>query len=139
MKQLVRAGLSDGEVAAYLGEKENIYVTRQAIHAWRKRNLDEAPRRHGRRVMLPWRVREEHRTLEPARAIRAFARRASGEDLPEAEASRLERVLGFLAEHGDVNGPAVFDYDPGSERGWVVVSRRPGVDRGIVREPDVPA
>lgn len=86
-------------------------------------------------MSLPWRVRGVHRTLEPARAIRTWVRRESGQDVPEVELRRLDHVLAFLAEHGDENGPAVFDYDPSTEAGWLVVPRRPGVDEGIVREP----
>lgn len=124
-------GKTDREILSLLAG-EGIYVTRQALSAWRTRRGAER-RRPARPRVIPWHLRPEHRMTEPARAIRAYAQRERGEHLSSEVEERLERVLGHLRR---VDG--VFHYDPDTEEGWFVVKRREGVDLGIVREPDAP-
>lgn len=128
LEQLMRRGLTDREILDYLAEHENIVVTRQAISQWRRRRgqtkRPQAPR------AIPWKLRPEDRTSEPVRVIRFHARRNAGLPLTPDEVNRLERGLEVL----DGN---VFHYDPDHPAGpWLIVPPRPGVDTGIVREPN---
>lgn len=132
IEMLVRSGKGDTEIVRYLQEHDNISVTRQAIQAWRKRNAQES--KHGREIVysMPWRIRPEHSSLEAARAIRWQARVDAGLPVSPEDLDRLARVKRHL---GAVDG--VFHYEPDTPQGWFIVSRRPGVDTGIVRNPDV--
>lgn len=128
--RLVDEGKTDGEIRDYLAERENLQVTRQAITNWRRRRGDE-PRQLAVPRAIPWKVAKEHATLQPARVIRWYARRQAGLPLAEPEARALDRAMRDLAQ---VDG--VLTYVPGTAEGWFVVKRRPGVDEGIIREPD---
>lgn len=138
LEQWMRQGLKDAEIVEKLRSDKAIIVTRQAISAWRKRRgmnmRAQSPR------TLPWKVSEEHRQMEPARAIRLYARRERGEVLQASEEIRLNRVLDALGKD------KVFHYLPEPMRlangqtlaaGWIMVPRRAGVDKGIVREPEL--
>lgn len=133
----MRSGLKDTQIVERLDREHHIRVTRQAISAWRKRrgmNMQPQPPR-----AMPWDLRPEHRTLEPARAIRLYARRERGEKLPPEEQERLDRALANLDAVKDEPGfggrRGVFHYERDTDEGWFIVPRRPGVDHGIVREP----
>ena len=129
VQRLLREGKSYGEVVRYLEEHENIVVTRQAISAWRKRRGDDmsflSPQ------AMPWKLRDEHRQLEPAKVIRWHARVERGDALTPADQRRYDRAMAHLREHD-----AVIHYDPDTEQGWFLVPRREGVDTGVVRDPN---
>lgn len=130
--RLMREGKTDGQIVTYLREHENIAVTRQAISAWRRR-LGERKRPMAPRA-VPWKLRPEHLTSEPARVVRWHARVERGASLSHGERQRYEKALAYLREND-----LVFHYDPDSEQGWFLVPRRPGIDTGVVRVPDAMA
>lgn len=125
----MREGRTDGQIVKHLQTHENIYVTRQAISAWRKRR--GADMRPLSPKAVPWNLREEHRQTEPAKVIRWHARVERGEELSPADQVRYDRALEHLRAHD-----LVFHYEPDTEQGWFLVPRRPGVDTGIVRVPE---
>jgi hypothetical protein len=128
VEQLVRSGETDGRIVTWLAEHENITVTRQAIVAWRKRQGASMRPMVDRAV--PWKLRPEHVSTEPARAIRWYRRRDEALPLSANELERLERVERHLASVG-----GVLHYDATTPAGWVIAPRREGIDRGIIREP----
>lgn len=137
MRQWVREGKTNAEIVRLLAEREGVSVSRQAISVWKRRagvEMKDQPAKG-----MPWKVKEEHRQLEAARAIRNFNRVRRGDTLPEREQRRLDKAIESLAEIASEQGwkhGAVFHYEPDTDSGWFVVARRPGVDKGIVREPD---
>jgi hypothetical protein len=128
VERLLRTGLNDQQIADWILEHEHEQVTRQAVSAARRRWGLEATRPTLRSV--PWRLRPGDDTHELTRAVRSFARRQAGRELVPGDAKRLARVEAWLAERD-----GVLFYD--EVVGWVVIRRRPGVDLGIIREPDV--
>lgn len=133
---LVRRGLNDREIAEVLGDEFSIYVTPNAITAWRRRNGDDL-RRLRYEELIPWRVKAEHSILYPVKVLRWEARRRAGLDLAPTDASRLEAYKAKLDAAFDGRG-GVIHYDPDTEQGWFVVERRPGIDVDMIRNPDVP-
>lgn len=132
LHRLHREGKSDSQILAYLAEHENVHVTKQAISNWRKRRgIEKAT---FAKSSFPWTLRPEHRSLEPAKVIRWHARVQRGEPLTPSDRARYERALAHMRA-----GDLVIHYDPSTERGWMLVPRRKGVDKGIVREPDAPS
>lgn len=130
LESWMRAGKTDAEIVRLLQKQENISVTRQAISAWRKRKGDDMRPQSPR--AMPWRLRPEHRQLEPARVIRLYARRARGIELTPEDQARLDKAVAYLEEHN-----AVYHYEPTHPQGpWFAVPRREGVDTGITRNPD---
>ena len=126
LRRWTREGKTDREILDLLEQHLNISVTRQAISAWRKRRGMEMNSQPPQ--AMPWRLRPEHRAKEPARAIRLYARRERGDRIDPEDEVRLRRVEAFLRERG-----GVFDYDPDTIKGWIIVPRRDGVDTGIFR------
>lgn len=125
LQQLMRQGLTDGQIVRHLAENENIVVTRQAISAWRKRRGAEMKEQSPRAV--PWDLRPEHRQMEPARVIRLFARRQRGEAISPEDEVRLDKALDYLGDEW------VFGYEP--SLGFYRVAREPEDGDGIVRRP----
>lgn len=130
LEQWMREGKTDTQIVQLLQQHPHfITVTRQAISAWRKRRgLQMRPQAPS---AMPWRLRPEHRQMEPARVIRLRARLDRGETIPAEEQARLDKAVEYLDSVG-----GVFHYDPDTLEGWFVVPRRPGVDTGLVRVPD---
>ena len=123
--QLLRAGLSQREVAARYG------VTQSAIAAARRRGmLKEGNTAY--QSALPWRVRPEHLQLNVAKMLRCVYRLERGEAIGE---SNRRAVDSFIA--GLQASDAVIHYDPEVSPYFFRVPRRPGVDLGWVRDPSV--
>ena len=134
--QLLRRGLTDREVAKYLADHHNIFVTDNAITIWRRRRGDALKRgRHN--DLLPWTVKTEHAFKYIPKLLRFEARVRNGETLTPADARRLELFKDKLTAANDGRG-AVVHYDPDTEQGWWIVEKRPGIDQGLIRDPKVP-
>lgn len=127
LQRWLAEGKSYGEIVRLLEEEDNIVVTRQAISAWKRRRGEEMnPQPES---AMPWRLRPEHRQMEPARVIRLWARRQRGDDLRPEDEARLTKAVAHLEAVG-----GVFHYNPDTAQGWWITPRRPGIDTGIVRE-----
>lgn len=109
-------------------------VSVQAVSAAvRSRNLT-AETRVNLKEYIPWRVKVEHSEHYLRRMLRLYAYEQIGRELNHKQAGELAR---FKRKMDEVGG--VVQYDPEHEKGpWLVVPRRPGVDKGYVRNPEVP-
>jgi len=93
--------------------------------------------RHGmaRRIarepnLIPWEVNHNHRWAYPLSMLRVEARRLGGFKLRASDAERLTAWKLGLASDG-----VVVHYDPGTTQGFWYVKRRPGIDLGLIHEP----
>lgn len=125
---MLRSGATQAEVGARFGVSQAAIsaAIRRGRIKWERPNQAE-----GRAV--PWHpIRKEHRDQYLIRMLRVNHRRQQG--LPSAAV--LEAMLdNFLADAQARD--FVVTYDPDTEQGFFRVSRRPGVDRGLVRDPSV--
>ena len=81
---------------------------------------------------IPWAVREQHAGVLQHQMLGSAARVAQG--LPVgAEGQR--RLTAWLEDLRAAD--AVLHYDPETKEGWFYVPRRPGIDRGLIREPEL--
>ena len=126
--RLLEEGLGPSAIVEHLREHEDIEVSPQAISTFRKRHTD-VPAQHSTRRVVPWDVRPEHRSSGYRRAILAFHRRAQGRTLTGEERRNLDHVERTLR-----GADQVITYDP--DEGWTLVPARPGIDTGIIREPE---
>jgi hypothetical protein len=130
VEQLLRAGKTQLEVVA-IYRAEGVDVTQsaisQAISSGRiKVNTD---RNSGG---IPWKLRPEHRHLLAARMLRTQARLDAG---LEVGPSLLAQVTTW--REGLEIENSVITYDPETKEGFWRVPRRPGIDTGWVRDPNV--
>lgn len=122
-------GLTATEIVEYLRVHMGIEVSREALSMWRKRRgLDRNPA-HPKRI--PWKVRPEHGVTVEAQAIRSHSRREDGLPVDKERTRILASMERRLYPQG-----LVIHYDPDTEQGWWYVPARPGIDLGLVREPD---
>ncbi len=126
--RLLEEGLGPSAIVEHLRSKEGIDVSPQAISTFRKRHT-AVPAQHSTRRVVPWDVRPEHRSSGYRRAILAFHRRAQGQTLTGEEARNLDHVERTLRESGQV-----ITYHP--DTGFALVPARPGIDTGIIEEPE---
>ncbi len=92
------------------------------------------------REYVPWTVATEHAEDYMRRMLRYYAMEQMGRDLDRKQAASLAKFKGIMdapsaaAPHG-----CVVQYDPSHPQGpWLRVPRRPGIDTGYARNPDVP-
>lgn len=95
----------------------------------RRRGLDLRIARDSK--LIPWAVKKEHSHHHSVHMLRREARRRSGMPIPPREEEILDGFLRTLAEDD-----AVVHYDPDTEQGFFRVSRRPGIDNDLIREPE---
>lgn len=81
--------------------------------------------------MIPWALKREHQWKTPLALLRIAARERAGEPLHREEQRRLASFVRSLKEDG-----AVIHYDPDTEEGFWRVPARPGIDKGLIREPE---
>ncbi len=81
--------------------------------------------------LVPWPIEKCHLWAYALMMLRCEERRRAGHRLDLRMEARLRRWRHDL----DIRG-LVVDYEPASEEGFVLVPRRPGIDRDLVREPD---
>ena len=80
---------------------------------------------------IPWAVSPEHAEQEQHQMLRLASRVAGGEPVSGEDQRRLTQWLEDL--HA---AKAVVHYDPAAKEGWFYVPRRPGIDSGLIREPE---
>ena len=124
-EQLLRAGATQREVADRFG------VTQAAVSLAIARGNIKIDT--GRERLLPWHMRPEHANLSVPRALRLALRvqRGKSDDMPPYLRQQGE---GFIRKLESLD--AVIHYDPECEPFWFRVPRRPGIDLGLIREPD---
>ena len=125
---MLRAGATQQEVADHFG------VTQGAVHMAIKRGniKHDYDRTYKSESGLPWHpIRPEHRNKHLARMLRAAARRQQGKSNAAVLEAQLDSFLASMEEGG-----WVVHYDPDTAEGFWRVLRRPGIDKGFVREPD---
>ena len=126
--KLLAEGLGPSAIVEHLRTHEGVEVSPQAISTFRKRHTD-IPARHSTKRVIPWKVRPEHRSSGYRRAILAYQRRAQGRTLIGEELRNLEHVERTLRETDQV-----ITYSP--DQGWALVPARPGIDTGIIQQPE---
>lgn len=81
-----------------------------------------------RQKMIPWKVKREHQGKGADVHLKYLVRHDSGYEIPE------ERYRAAMHWWQDVDALGlVVDYDP--DQGYVLRKRRPGIDKGYIREP----
>lgn len=109
--------------------KYNMKVSATMFSSYRQRH--GLPRRIARDDnLIPWEIKEEHRWGYPVAMLRIESRRRGGFEMRAADEERLASFKETL--YAD---DLVVHYDPDTEQGWWLVPRRPGVDKGLIREP----
>ena len=88
----------------------------------------------GMERLLPWHMEREHINLAIPRGLRLAMRvqRGDGDKMP---AYLKQQGEGFIRTLEEMD--AVIHYDPDVAPHWFRVPRRPGIDKGLIREPDV--
>lgn len=123
-EQLLRSGMPQTEVADRFG------VTQAAISMAISRGRIKFDT--GVRRLLPWKnIKQEHLRLNVPRQLRAAMHLVAGDEQPPNVEAQARRFMDDLDRMG-----AVIHYDPDVAPYWFRVPRRPGLDLGLVREPD---
>ena len=123
-EQMLRSGATQHDVAAKFG------VSQSAVSLAIKRGNIKHETGFERR--LPWKMHNEHVNLSIPRGLRLALRVQAGEEMPEYLRHEGE---GFIKTLDELD--AVIHYEPEIPPHWFRVPRRPGIDLGLVREPDV--
>lgn len=133
VRRWYEAGVTYREMAEMHREKYGVDVTPGAFAALRRRMGWDPRIAVGDHPLMPWSVRDEHRSSYIYMMLRREIRRREG--LPWASEKdsedKLDQWLGGLRENG-----AVVDYRPDTGPGFFLTYARPGIDNDIVREPN---
>ena len=81
---------------------------------------------------VPWKLKAEHRHRHAARMLRTQDRLEAGMVVGPTLVGQVTAWRESLEADN-----SVVDYDPDTEEGFWRVPRRPGVDKGWVRDPSV--
>lgn len=122
-------GYTYKQIADMHEEKYGVRPSLSMIN-WVRRWQGVPPRITHNPTLMPWALEPEHRRALDARALRVEARLRAGKDVSE-HSFRLWRAW---RKRLDESG-AVVDYDP--VEGFRHVPRREGVDKDLIRVPDV--
>ena len=126
--RLLEDGWGPKKIADHYKRHLGIEVTPSAVSMFRKRYTD-VPAKHKSEKVIPWDVRPEHKASVYRHAVLAWHQRERGEAVIGERYRNLMSIETRLKEAG-----RVIDYHP--QRGWLIVPARPGVDLGVIREPD---
>lgn len=127
---MLRSGMTQQQVVAVYRER-GVNVAQSAIsQAISSGRIKVDTNRHSGGI--PWKLRPEHRHLHAARMLRTQARLDAGLEVGK---SLLKQVTTW--REGLIDEGSVIAYDPETEEGFWRVPRRPGIDLGWVREPNV--
>lgn len=122
--------MTQAEIAEAIAARTNYQVSRSAVSvALSRAGLTKRVRYA---TTLPWRLKVQHSDAYDAYMLRLAGRMEQGKPLSPDEKKRFASWKRRLDEAG-----CVVHYEPRSEQGFWWVPRRPGVDRGLIREPDV--
>lgn len=128
--RLLEEGWGPTQIAKHLTARGYEGVTPNAISTFRRRHTD-VPAKFDSTRKVPWKVHPDHQSSVYRAAILTWHQREEGIlTSPERERNLLA-VEARLKEAG-----LVIDYRPRRKNPWALVPARPGVDLGIVREPD---
>jgi hypothetical protein len=124
----VEAGMTHQQIADRIAEDTGVQVSRSSVSA----ALSKAglTKRIRYKDLVPWRVRSIHNRAHPLNMLRLEGRRRGGETLSDSDLRNLESFKRRLKE-----ADAVVAYLPDTEEGWWIVKARPGIDKGMIREP----
>lgn len=124
--------MTHAEIAEWVFETTGYRVTRSTVSAALSRAGLTNRVRYSQ--ALPWdRIKTEHNGHYAAQMLRAGARISAGQEVSPVLRGRYESwQQRLLAED------AVVHYDPDTVDGFHYVKRRPGIDKGLVRNPKVP-
>lgn len=123
LRRLVASGKTHAEIADMVYERTGQRVTRGAVSsAISRAGLSSPANRY--KDQLPWRVRIEHSKHYAARMLRLLGRREGGEELSEADDSRLDAWLDRLASE-----KVIVAYAPDTDEGFFYVSPPRGYRR----------
>jgi hypothetical protein len=131
LRKLLRSGLTYAEIGERFG------VTAQAVSDLANRGgLNIAPRRVSLKEYIPWRVPTEHHDNYLRRMLGLYGRQRTGGVLSAKQAGQLKLFMETMDAAFDGKG-GVVQYDPEHPEGpFIVVPRRPRVDKHYVRKPD---
>jgi hypothetical protein len=130
--RLLEEGWGPTQISGYLREHLGIEVTANSISQFRKRHTDIPPSHDSERKM-PWSVKREHYNSVYRHAILAWKQREADHPLSDERARNLMSIETRLQE---ARPRQVIDYNPRRKGGFFLREARPGVDLGIVYEPD---
>lgn len=130
LRALFEAGLTYDEIGALNEESEGWRPTRSTVK--RKYEAMGMPPRHfSSKDVIPWTVKPEHTNHLFRHMLNAEARRRRGAKLSDSDRKLLARMHNLLFGRGT---PMVFDYDPNSRDGFMLVLRTDD-DTDIFRAP----
>lgn len=112
-------------------EKYNIDISYGTVSDWRSQ-LGLKKRQVRNPELIPWAVQREHRFAYHLNMLRAEARRRAGEKVADGTLKKLNSWKAMLAEED-----AVVHYDAETDQGWWLVPRRHGIDKDLIRVPEV--
>ena len=127
-------GLTYKEMSRLHMEKYGIEVSPSGFASLRRRMGWDPRIAVGPSPLMPWDVREEHRSSYLYTMLRREIRRR--QEMPWISVDPEEKLDQWIQGLRD-NG-AVVDYRPDTKMGFFLTYARPGVDNDIVREPKVP-
>jgi hypothetical protein len=130
VEQMLRSGKTQLEVVDIYRDR-GVDISQSAIsQAITSGRIKVDTDRHAGGV--PWKLKPQHRHLNAARMLRTIARMDAGMAVGK---SLGEQARAWRAGLEDED--SVIAYDPDTEEGFWRVPRRPGIDLGLVREPEI--
>lgn len=127
-------GVTYREMSRMHMEKYGIEVSSSGFAGVRRRMGWEPRIAVGDHPLMPWDVREEHRSAYLYTMLRREIRRRQGLPwLSSDPQEKLDQWIDGLRENG-----AVVDYRPDTDLGFHLTYARPGIDNDLIREPNVP-
>lgn len=132
VRRWYESGVTYREMSELHFEKYGIQVSQGGFSALRRRMGWDARIVVGNNPLMPWRVKDEHRSSYLYTMLRREIRRREG--LPWISSDpeeKLDQWIEGLRENG-----AVVDYRPDTGPGFFLTYARPGIDNDLVREPD---
>jgi hypothetical protein len=131
-KLIVDEGMTPTEVRDWLKVHKDIDVTAASVSMWRRRaGLPPTMPRRSPWSYLPG---TNHSNVQEAQVVRAYFRREAGLPNDPERTRMLESMERRLRDAG-----LVLWYNTDPEKGplgWLTARPRPGIDLGIIREPD---
>jgi 2-aminoadipate transaminase len=127
--RMLEEGMGPTEIQAHLRDHDGIQTTTAAISTIRRRHTDIPPANSNPSRVLPWKIRPEHEGSSLRHAYLAWAQREKGHPLSAERTRNLAYTEAKLMTTGQV-----IHYSPA--KGFILVPARPGIDLGIIREPD---